>query len=258
MHGNSIRVMKSLIGQEFSTNTSGKCFVIGYKNNRNVVVAFYNPIYFTTCELGDLRKGKVKNPLFPSIYGKGCVGVGKYSPEDKRLFTLWKSMMRRAYCEDFKLKNLTYKDVSVCKEWLDFQVFAEWCVSQKGFESKDENNKPFQLDKDGMVIGNKIYSPTTCCFLPQKVNKLLMRPNKKVGKYLTGVDYSSKSDMYLSRFNYLGRKKSLGNFSTEKEAHEAHREAKVNYLKELLNYYKADLDEDVYKILLNTPLSFWD
>ena len=50
-----------------------------------------------------------------------------------------------------------YKDVVVRQEWLTFSNFKRW------MEKQDWEGK--QLDKDIIVLGNKVYSPETCAFV---------------------------------------------------------------------------------------------
>lgn len=56
----------------------------------------------------------------------------------------------------------TYEGCTVCDEWLYFSNFKKWF---------DENYiEGFQLDKDIIIRGNKVYSPQTCCFVPKEIN----------------------------------------------------------------------------------------
>ena len=36
-----------LLGKEFETNNSGKCFIIDYKGADNITVMFYDPVFIT-------------------------------------------------------------------------------------------------------------------------------------------------------------------------------------------------------------------
>ena len=168
----------SLLGKVFETNNCGKCVVIAYNGSRSITVKFHNPEHITKCTLMSLRTGAVRNPLTPSVYGKGYVGVGYYNSRDVRLYHLWKAMLSRCYCTIRHGHRPTYKDVTVCEEWLNFQNFATWCESQEFFNAKDEKGRVYQLDKDILIRGNKIYSPETCCFIPTVINNI---PLKKLG-----------------------------------------------------------------------------
>lgn len=41
-------------------------------------------------------------------------------------YDLWKTVLRRCFCQKFKLAYPTYKDVTCCDEWLSFANFLEW------------------------------------------------------------------------------------------------------------------------------------
>lgn len=83
-----------LIGKEFETAKSGKCFIIDYKRCNDVTVMFYEPMYVVKCEMGNLRKGNVNNPLYPNVFGVGCVGVGEYGADEKEPYSLFNNPLR--------------------------------------------------------------------------------------------------------------------------------------------------------------------
>ena len=173
MRVDSVRKMNELLGKEFETNNFGKCFVIDYKGRNDVFVMFYDPVCVVRCHLGTLNKGQIKNPLVPTFYGRGFMGIGKYGKSDSRAFSLWRSVLERTCCLSFKERRPTYKNTSVCEEWLNFQNFAKWCYGQKLLNAKDDKGSYYQLDKDLILKGNKVYSPETCCFVPPALNNLI-------------------------------------------------------------------------------------
>ena len=183
MRIDSVRKMNELLGKEFETNNFGKCFVIDYKSSKEVFVMFYDPVCIVKCHLGTLNKGQVKNPLVPTFYGKGFIGVGKYSKRDYRAFSLWRGMLRRTSCLSIQKRQPTYKDTIVCEEWLNFQNFAKWCYSQPLLNAKDDKGRYYQLDKDILIKGNKVYSPETCCFVPPVLNNLIKSKSISNGDY---------------------------------------------------------------------------
>ena len=46
----------------------------------------------------------------------------------------------------------------------------------------DGNGNSFQLDKDSLIKGNKVYSESTCVFIPQEVNSLLVKSTASRGE----------------------------------------------------------------------------
>ena len=251
---------KELItGKIFKTKNSGDCLVIDYQNCYNVLVKFYKPECVVKCELSNLRKGKVKNPLQPSLCGKGFIGIGKYGIKDKKAYSLWQSLLMRAYSEKYHTKQPTYKDVEVCKEWLNFQNFASWCYNQKFFDAKDSKGKSYQLDKDVLVKGNKVYSPETCCFIPQDINTLLLNSTKTRGRLPLGVSYDARVKKYWAKCNIGDRNaKYLGSYNDPVEAFLAYKKAKESRIKDVANSWKDRIDDKVYKSLIGWEITIED
>ena len=247
----SVRKRDELLGREFISNNYGGGVVIGYKNSLSVLFEFYDPPYVAEFSLSSLKTGCFKNPLFRSVHGVGCLGVGKYSPKvDKKLYKLWVGMLERACCVKFKEEYPTYKDVTVCEEWLDFQNFAAWCEAQEHFFYKDTRGRCYQLDKDILVKGNKQYSAETCCFVPKDINLLLLRNDGKRGTLPIGVVYSRCIKRFISQGKCCGKSKHIGTFKTPEEAFLAYKEAKEIYVKTVAEEYKSVMSGVVYKALL--------
>ena len=238
-----------LIGKEFETSKSGKCFVIDYKDSGNVLVMFYEPLYVTKCTYSSLIKGFVENPFFPSVYGRGYIGIGKFSCKDVEVQRIWRNLMSRAYCDEYHKTHHTYRDVEVCKEWLCFQNFAEWCVKQKGFNSKGLNGRSFSLDKDILSKGGNIYSPETCCFVPNEVNICII---SKAGK-TSNVRQAGAG--WTARISKHGKEVYLGSFNSKEEAFQIYKEAKESYVREIAEKWKEEIDEKVYANLKSWKLS---
>lgn len=113
------------------------------------------------------------------LSGKGCAQCGiekrkgiilgvAYNDldavSDTILYSHWMSMLKRCYDTNHLKHYPTYEMCSVCEEWRQLSNFKEWF---------DKNYvEGWQLDKDILVKGNKEYSPETCCFVPQEINKL--------------------------------------------------------------------------------------
>lgn len=133
-------------------------------------------------------------------------------------YSRWKSMITRCYSG----KNPTYSGCTVCQEWCTFSNFRKWMDSQS-WEGK-------QLDKDLLVVGNKIYSPETCIFLHNKINTFLTSRSTKRNGYLTGVDWYSPMRKYRAtiRITFIinKTKRYLGYYDSETEAHLAWKKRK--------------------------------
>lgn len=246
----------NILGKEFETNNSGKCFVIDYKGCNNILVAFYDPFCIVECAYGQLKGGRVLNPMIPNVLNKGYIGVGSYnSVKHARLYHIWRSMLERAYKDSRHLKQPTYKGVEVCDEWLNFQNFAKWCEGQNFFNTKDDKGNHYELDKDLLVKGNRIYSPETCCFVPKMINSLLLNSKKSRGTYPIGVSHHKVSNKFSATFSNGDRQIHLGTFNTPEEAFEVYKMAKENYIKRVAESAKLNIDVKVYKALLGYSIS---
>lgn len=254
-----IKKRELLIGKEFEAGRFGKCTVLDYENNKKVTVMFHNPISIVSCTLGSLNSGSVKNPMFPLVCDKGYIGVGKYSTKDKKPYALWRSMLERAYSARMQALNPTYKGVEVCEEWLNFQNFAKWCYDQKFFNAKDKNGRCYDIDKDLLVRGNKIYSPDTCCFIPREVNTFLVKRQNDRGSFPIGVAFCKERGNFIA-FCGVGSmsRKHLGRFETPEEAFQAYKQAKEDYAKVLIAKWDGAVDEVVIKALHEYSVSMGD
>lgn len=253
-----LRTRDEVLGKEFETNKCGKCVVVDYKGAYDVLVKFENSNVIVSCQLDNLRKGKVLNPFHPTFEGVGYIGVGKYSSADTKLYNLWKNMLERAYNTRSHAKRPTYKDTTVCKEWLNFQNFAEWCLNQKFFGLRDSDGASYHLDKDLLVKGNKVYSPETCCFIPPSINSLLITARRIRGEYPVGVHYIEKIGLYSASLRCYGVQKTLGYFNTYAYAFEEYKKAKESHIKDVAEKWKGKIDEKAYQALLGWEISMED
>jgi len=158
-----------VVGSIHKTKNYGSLEVVSYLNSRSVIVRFIKTNHLVTTHSCSITNGQVKDPFYPRVFGVGYNGIGKYSNsingKATPAYTRWKDMLRRCYCKNTKHMQSSYKYVVVCDEWHDFQNFAPWFYRN--------NIDGFDLDKDFLSGENKIYSPSTCCFLSPKHNSML-------------------------------------------------------------------------------------
>lgn len=164
-----------------------------------------------------------------SIYGVGFNSKGKHDAYKNGSATqaniVWTSMLRRCYSESFQKSRPTYTECKVCDEWHDFQNFAEW------FESHEYRKSGYQLDKDLIKSGNKVYSPDTCCLIPIELNLLLTNRSRYQGSLPRGVTRKRSTGKYVAQLNVDGTRVHLGYFETIDKAQDVYIAAKERYVK---------------------------
>ena len=150
-----------------------------------------------------------------SIYGKGIYEKGKHlakiNGKHTKEYLVWRTMISRCYNPTYLEKHPTYDKCEVCDEWLYFQEFCKWF--EVNYYEVDETM--VDLDKDILVKGNKLYSPNTCCFIPQEINKLFTLRTNNRGNCLIGVH--KHKDLYVSLINKYGKRKTIGYFIREED-----------------------------------------
>lgn len=234
------------IGDIFTTKTNGNCSVVEYVNARHVLVLFEEHPCVVKCTVGDLRLGKVRNPMRPSVYNKGYLGVGKYDGTHKDVYSIWVTMLGRCY--SMVNPRVKINDSFVCDEWLNFQNFAEWCYKQSFFGFKDEKGKTYHLDKDILVNGNRVYSPNTCCFVPNEINILFRRLKPK--PLPEGVSFSKTNSKLQSQIKIGNKTISLGFYDNVEDAEMAYKNAKKIKFKNIAEVWKDKIPVEVYARLI--------
>lgn len=158
------------------------------------------------------------------VYGRGYFDLPLETERLKKAAQVWRSMMERCYSVRVKSPNPNAVKATVCEEWLLFSSFYEWYTEQ---------NPPrgWHLDKDLLSNGDKVYSPSTCVFIPREVNSFLNTPSKRTKRDLPmGVSHSTNG-RFLAQCNNpkLKRTECLGSFPTKEEAHQAWKRKKQEW-----------------------------
>lgn len=194
----------------------------------------------------------------PTVFGIGYLGTGNFHCSDRyghvdEAYIKWYSMIRRCYSPVLHKYQPAYAECEVCKEWLNYQNFAQWYYSHK---LKD--GIKWELDKDLLQSNNKIYSPETCVLIPKDINVLLTFRKNDRGRYPLGV--SKKVDKKTGTIWYIGRvndrnKRVQGKYrSTPEEAYEDYKKIKREVIAQRINEFKDILDNKVIRALTNLDL----
>ena len=202
---------KDCVGKVCKSLNSGDFKILKYNDSGNVEIQFVNTSYEMSVQLTNIRNGKVKDPYVPSVHGIGVLGT-KYPSKVNGVLTkeydLWQSMLQRCYSDSFKKKYPTYEGCAVSDKFKSYEYFYEWCNKQIGFD-----NEGWHLDKDLLVKGNKVYSESTCVFIPNEINTLLTKSTASRGEYLIGVCWHKRDKVFMATVSKSkGKQEHLGYF----------------------------------------------
>ena len=252
---------KDCVGKVFKSNSSGDFKILKYNDTANVEIQFLNTGFETVARLGSIRNGEVKDPRSPSVFGVGILGTkypSKVNGRNTKEYMLWCHMLERCYSDTYQKKKPTYEGCEVSDKFKSYEYFYEWCHKQVGF-GNEGNENPFNLDKDLLIKGNKVYSESTCVFLPVEINSLLTKSTASRGEHLIGVSWNKKDNAFVARVaKNKGKQEYLGSFKTEIEAFNAYKTAKELYIKEVANKFKSQIDLRAYNALMNYEVNIDD
>ena len=248
--------------------------IVEYNNNCDVIIEFQDEHkYRVHTSYQAFKKGKCKNPFYPSVFGHGYLGVDKNGsvPKTKEFkdgktvntweYDRWQNMLQRCFDNKLKERNPTYKDVTCCKKWLCFTNFLEdlEILKQEHNWSKDEK---LNLDKDILNKNNKIYGLENCVLVPQWINTLFIKCDASRGDCPVGVSYHKGAKKYQAQCNINGKLKGLGYFITPLEAFNAYKIAKEQEIKRVANecILKGFISKDsrLYKAMISYQIEIDD
>lgn len=184
-------------------------------------------------------------PVSKKIYGVGTNDLPgeAYTSingcrHQNQAYTAWAAMLKRCYSAKFKAEFPTYQDKYVCESWLVFSNFKTWF---------DSYYRPsWQLDKDTLKPGNKEYGPDFCLYIPPQINTFLSDCGRARGDYKKGVHKDKRTNRFISSIREGGKKKYLGTYETEDEAHSAWVIAKI-----ILAERQKELCDSIHPQLFN-------
>ena len=254
---------KNREGYEFKTNSGWAGKVVEYRNASDVLVEWQD-VSKSSQTWSDISNGSIK-PLFqPSVSGVGFIGDGLYIPKsykldkykgkahaDERIYAYWQRMIVRCYNEKEQQKPScrAYIGCAVDDHWHNFQNFADWACKKEQSSFK-EGDKIWELDKDLLVDGNRVYSADTCTFLPPDIN-IFLSDRDWSEKCPRGVNYikpatSGAKEGWIARCHVDGKRLYLGYYDDPMIAFYKYKEVKEQYAKTLAERYKDSLERDAY------------
>lgn len=236
---------EDFIGKVFSSNNYGDFEVVDFENRSNITIRFLNTNYTKKTAASEIFRGGVKDPYFPSVQGVGYLGEGEYDPKcykngrqyNSPAYEVWGSKLKNCYGKS--KRGHIYADVEFCKEWLNFQNFAKWF-----YEQVELYGEGGFVDKDLLFLGNKVYSPYTCVYIPPAVNSLFTGTSGKI----SGVHWCNTMNKWVAQIQCgeltaQGKKKQsyLGRYDNKEEADQVYYAAKLAHVKSVAVQYQDKL-----------------
>ncbi|MFB5708183.1 hypothetical protein [Acinetobacter radioresistens] len=237
------------IGDVFITNEGYNAIVIDYKDRKNILIEFDDAYkYQMYVQAVHLRRGGVRNPYHPNVCGVGYTGVGpfktKANGEHTLVYKKWHSMIHRCYDQKYIARSPTYEGCTVHKNWHNFQNFAEWYTNQKYYELD------YQIDKDWLIEGNKIYSADTCVLSPRELNSLVRGHKREDSSVPIGVSYNKREERFKAYIRIDGHLKYLGSYNNADEASEVYQRHKKQQIKQKALEWRDKIDNRLYEALM--------
>lgn len=229
------------IGDVFVSTNGHRCEVIDYLNNKNITVK-YQSGNCAVVQGSNLNRGAFRDKSLPKLFGVGVIGdepCVTYSQSYKT----WQNMLKRVYSPKPGGEEAAYRDCIIAPEWTYYSEFKKWFDSQK-------YEKGWHLDKDLLVPGNFRYSPETCIFLPQQLNKFLLNKGNCRGDWPVGVTFRKANSHWESKLSIEGKTVHLGVFDCPYKAFWAYKQAKEKEAKRLADVWKRQIDLKAYNALL--------
>jgi len=136
-------------------------------------------------------------------------------------YSCWSNMLTRCLCEKYKKNQPTYRDALVCDEWRSFMAFRSWWI--------ENHTDGWELDKDLLIVGNKVYSPSTCIFVPCWINTLTVDCRSARGDHPIGAYFCKDKNKFSAKCRHpiSGKVEFLGYFYDASSASAAWRSRKL-------------------------------
>ncbi len=196
--------------------------------------------------------------MFKLTHGVGINDRTKpttFNGSQLREYMVWKSMMARCYSPLVHKRSPSYIGCTVSENFKHYAYFFDWARSQIGFYSPN-----FELDKDLLVKGNKIYSEDTCVFLPPCLNMVQVRNISLRGSLPVGVTFNKSMGKYKvsCRNGVNGNRKYLGYYDQIEDAFSVYKNYKEIYIKQLGSHWKDQIDPRAYEALMSYTVEITD
>lgn len=249
---NPLKQPKIKSGDVYKTNEGSSLTVIECLSRNKVLIEFNDKHkHRVFSRTNTIKSGGIKNPYHPSVCGVGFFGVGKFKATNNgrktKIYASWHFMIQRCYTKTLRYSH--YSDCFVCPEWHNFQTYAEWAL---------ENNlvEGWEVDKDLLIKGNKLYSPSTCLVVPHGINNSILKADGKRGDLPIGVDFNKGK--YRARVRKNGKSFEVGYFDNPNSAFNAYKKAKEDCMKAIAEKWNGLISDKAYQALISWTVDIND
>jgi hypothetical protein len=137
-------------------------------------------------------------------------------------YQVWLDIRKR--CNPIGLtqkKEPSYIGCSMSDLFQDFNLFADWHTEQVGYGLQG-----YQIDKDILLTGNKVYCEDFCVLVPQALNNFLLAHERRRGPYPQGMSLHKRTGKLQVEVSGYGTQRYIGLFDTVEAAMTAYKRAK--------------------------------
>lgn len=243
------------VGDILVSKTYG-IYEITAKNEDRIFVKFHNTGYECDFNRTVLYGNQVKDYMQPTVFGVGYLGeptINDCDPTKLLIIKLWRGMFSRCYDVKKLNERATYRDCTINKEWHSLANFKRWCLSQ--FDA-GHYQSGWELDKDLLVRGNKVYGPDTCCFLPERLNQLQQVKKDSEYNWLPGVNFDKARGKFKAEVNFDSVRHYLPRRETELESFLDYKELKEKLVQADAENWKDKIHPSAYESLKNYSLDW--
>lgn len=234
------------VGDIYNITDGGTITVLEIVSSTNVLIR-HNDRHGHTCRVQAIyiATGGIKNPYTPTLYGRGYIGFGQYvcsiNGQHTREYRVWNAIFQRCYNPTVQVKQPQYIGCTVDERWWNFQNFASWYCNS-GYV-----NLNYDIDKDLLIRGNRVYSPDVCLMLPREINSAIANRFSDNG-LPNGV--SATNGKYVARASFGGKARNFGTYETTLEASMAYNKARQQHLLNIAEKWRNHIEPRAYKALL--------
>lgn len=212
----TIEIKSSTYGDYYIVPNSQRSASFGGRMRPVVTIQFIQTGYKEEIRKDCADDGRVRDPFFPKVYGKGFLGQKFNEPmnrETKNLHKVWEAMLQRCYSPAFsQYKDYGARGIYVAEEWLNFSVFCKEVKGLPNWYRKKRNLEAYSLDKD--YYGSNCYSSSTCVWLSHRHNTLYTSrsgqpfkvTNIKTGISSTEISAKDAANKYSLDSRYFWKK----------------------------------------------------